>query len=165
LVTETAELPEALVCDFYSIVPLGKGSAEQDATSKPKKEKARVPDRVRRVDAFSLSESAGLEFALLTGDFNPVHWIKPYARAFGFKNKILHGFATMSRTIESLRTHVWSGDRAQLQRMEVRFTRPLVLPAEVGLFVDDAGGVFVGDAPGGPAYMTGTYTTHGAADA
>jgi hypothetical protein len=32
-----------------------------------------------------------------------------------------------------------------------------VLPAKVGLYIDDDS-VFVGDAPGGPAYLVGTYS-------
>ena len=42
--------------------------------------------------------------------------------------------------------------------LDVRFVRPLILPAKVGLYVDGQGGVWVGDAPGGPAYMQGSYT-------
>ena len=61
---------------------------------------------------------AGLEFAFLTGDFNPVHWVRRYARAAGFASPILHGFAMMARTMESLgRTlgPVWGN--ASLERL------------------------------------------------
>ena len=38
-----------------------------------------------------------------------------------------------------------------------RFEARMKLPAEVGLYIDDER-VFVGDAPGGPAYLVGTYS-------
>jgi hypothetical protein len=150
LVTGTASTPEALTCEFQALVPLRRGDGK-------KKERPRVPRDVKELDRWRLGPRAGLEFALLTGDFNPVHWIGPYARAAGFRSTILHGFATMARTIEGLNRTVWAGDVARLKVLDVRFVRPLILPAKVGLYIDGAGGVWVGDAPGGPAYMQGTY--------
>ena len=70
---------------------------------------------------------------------------------------INHGFSTMARAIEGLNRSVFSGDVSKLESIDVQFTKPLVLPAEVGLYVDDDR-VFVGDAPGGPAYLVGTYS-------
>ena len=151
LVTGTASAPEALTCDFQALVPLSRGDG------KKKKERARVPRDVKELAFWRLGPRAGLEFALLTGDFNPVHWVGPYARAAGFRSTILHGFATMARTIEGLNRTLWAGDVERLKVLDVRFVRPLILPAKVGLYVDGQGGVWVGDAPGGPAYMQGSY--------
>ncbi len=103
--------------------------------------------------------------ALLTGDVNPVHWLRPYARAAGFKSTILHGFSTLARSVESLHRARFAGDIDRLASIEVRFTRPLVLPARVRLFVSrppedapDAWGISVGRAPGAPAFMIGHFT-------
>ena len=64
----------------------------------------------------------------------------------------------MARTAEGLNRGLFSGSVRSLQQLDVRFTRPLVLPAAVGLYVlDDS--VFVGDAPGGPAYLVGSFNT------
>ena len=63
-----------------------------------KREPSRVPGDARELSFWNLSASAGLEFAKLTGDFNPIHWVPAYARASGFRNVILHGFATMETT-------------------------------------------------------------------
>ena len=53
---------------------------------------------------------------------------------------------------------LFAGDPSRLASIDVRFTRPLVLPARVGLYVrgDE---VYVGTAPGGPANLVGTFTT------
>ena len=156
VITGTPSVPEALICDFQALVPLP--SKKQHGKKKRKKDRPRVPSGARELAYWKLGPRAGLEFAILTGDFNPVHWIAPYARMSGFKNVILHGFATMALAIEGMNRGLWAGDVHKLRTLEVRFTRPLVLPARVGLYVDGEGGVFVGDAAGGPAYMTGTYT-------
>ena len=157
LVTGTDEHPEALVATAQAIVPLKKDK------SRKKKEPARVPEGAREVAFWSLKPRDGQAFAALTGDVNPIHWLAPYARAAGFKNTILHGYSTLAHALEGLNQHLWMGDVHKLRRVEVRFTRPLVLPARVGLYVvegDEAMEIFVGDAPGGPAYMQGAVETH-----
>lgn len=158
VVTATAEHPEAVVGHLYAIVPLAdkepNGSAAPSTTPK---QKARVPADARELAYWRIGPDAGLAFAMLTGDFNPVHWIKPYARAFGFRSTILHGFATMARTMEGLNRSLFAGSTTRLASIDVKFTRPLVLPASVGLYLTADDRVFVGDAPGGPAYLTGSF--------
>jgi acyl dehydratase len=160
IVTGTAAAPEAVVGHLYAIVPLGGGDKSSDEP-KVKKDKPRVPSDVREVAYWKLSADAGLAFAMLTGDFNPVHWVRPYAKASGFRNMILHGFSTMARAIEGLNRSCFSGDVREVVAFDCKFTRPLVLPAAVGLYVKD-NEVYVGDAPGGPAYLVGSFETNGA---
>jgi hypothetical protein len=52
--------------------------------------------------------------------------------------------------------NVFAGNVHAIGSFDVRFTRPLVLPTEVGFYVE-GNQVFVGDAPGGPAYLVGTF--------
>ncbi len=149
----TSAHPEAVIADVYGIVPLGGG----DKSGKKKDDRPRVPVVVKELARWRLGTRVGLDFAKLTGDFNPIHWIAPAARASGFRNVINHGFSTMARAIEGLNRNVFSGDVSRLESIDVQFKKPLVLPAEVGLYIDDDR-VFVGDAPGGPAYLVGTYS-------
>ena len=106
-----------------------------------------------------MPDSAGLDFAKLTGDFNPIHWLAPYARASGFRAVILHGFSTFARSIEALNRSRFAGDPSKLTVIDARFSRPLVLPARVGIYVTNDGGIWVGDAPGGGAYLEGRFET------
>jgi hypothetical protein len=152
IVTGTKANPEALVAHLYVFVPLKK----DDKKSGKKTEKARVPVDAREISYFKLRDDAGLDFAKLTGDFNPVHWVPRWARAFGFRNVILHGFGTMARAIEALNRGLLAGDVNALAEIDVRFTRPLVLPARVGVYVR-GDRLWVGDAPGGPAYLEGSF--------
>jgi acyl dehydratase len=159
--------PDALEIDVYAIVPLGRGGdgkagkAKGDGGGKPgAKERASVPARAREVTRLRLGRDTGVAYAKLTGDFNPIHWLTPFARAAGFPSVILHGFGTLSFAWEALGRHVFSGDVRAVDRVDVKFTRALVLPHEVGLYVDGQQ-MFVGDAPGGPAYLTGAFASRG----
>lgn len=160
LVTGTARAPRALVCRVTALFPLaktkGKGTSDPKGGKKTR-ERPRVPVDAREIDRWKLGAKSGLDFALLTGDFNPIHWIPAAARMAGFKNTILHGFGTLARTVESLIAGIGAGDARCLASIDVRFVKPVVLPARVGVYIDGEGGCFVGDAPGGPAYLTGTY--------
>jgi acyl dehydratase len=148
IVTGTRETPDALVGELFAVFRLGKGEKTRD--------RARVPSAARELAFWRLPADAGLAFALLTGDFNPIHWVGPYARAFGFRAPIMHGFATLARAIEGLNRGVFAGNVDRLSVIDARFTRPLCLPARVGLYVDGQT-FFVGDGPGGPAYLAGTF--------
>jgi hypothetical protein len=161
IATGPRENPEAVVAHLYVFIPLGEKNGKANGAAKPReKDKPRVPADARELAYFKLSADAGLDFAKLTGDFNPVHWVPRWARAFGFKNTILHGFATLARAFEGLARARFAGDVEAIRELDVRFTRPLVLPARVGLYTVGER-VLVGDAPGGPAYLDGKLITRG----
>ena len=153
VITSTTSVKEALIADIFSLVPLASGDKKEG-----KKEQPRVPDDAKEVAFFEMGATAGLDFAKLTGDFNPIHWIPAAARAAGFPNVILHGFGTMARAIEGLNRGVLGGDVKRIKKWSCRFTKPMVLPAKAALLVK-GNEVFVGVAPGGPAYLVGSYET------
>lgn len=153
--TGTRDEAEIVVAHIFVVIPLGGGKGSKDKPKK-KKQKPLVPTDVRELAYWKIRRDDGLVFASLTGDFNPVHWVAPYAKAFGFKSVILHGFATMARAVEGLNKSLFAGDVHKLKSFDTRFTRPLVLPAEVGLYVKE-NRVWIGDSAGGPAYFEGTF--------
>ena len=148
--------PLALEATLHAVVPLDKPKSE--GAARPKRARPRVPDGARELARLDFGARDGLAFAALTGDFNPVHWIPPYARAAGFRSTILHGFGTFARTWETLVNDRFSGNRDAIRSLDVRFTRPLVLPATARVFLDGET-IAVGEAPGGPANLLGTLTT------
>jgi hypothetical protein len=161
-VTGTTSVPEALRVELTAIVPLGgarKSSSPNGSTGQKKSERPRVADGAHEVLREYLPADTGLSFAKLTGDFNPIHWLPVYAKASGFNNVILHGFGTLARAWEALVRNQLAGDTHAISRLQARFTRPLVLPHEVGVYATPEKDLFVGDAPGGPAYLTGRYET------
>ena len=66
----------------------------------------------------------GGDFALLTGDFNPIHWSNLAGKRSAFGSKVLHGFGTFVRSFELLQANL---NRA-VKHIDVRFTAPLQLP-------------------------------------
>jgi acyl dehydratase len=161
IVTGTKSAPEAVVADLRAFVPLGEAKNGANGKSKsngaPAKPKAHVPEGAREIAYLRLPANAGLDFAKLTGDFNPIHWVPAYARASGFKGVILHGFGSLARAIEALNRGRFAGDVTRLSVIDAKFTRPLVLPAKVGVYVGPSGEIWIGDAPGGAAYLEGRF--------
>jgi hypothetical protein len=155
VITSTRSAPDALIAEMVSFVPL-KGDRSKRDGGKEKKEATRIPDDAKEIAYWRLSADAGLDFAKLTGDFNPIHWIPAAARASGFPNMILHGFGTMARAIEGLNRGLFAWDVTRLKKWSCRLTKPLVLPGKAGLYVK-GNEVFVGVAPGGPALLVGTF--------
>lgn len=153
ITTRTSAHPEALVAHFSAFVPFRSGRG-------PRKEPELVPEGARELQRWKLDSRTGLDFALLTGDFNPIHWVGPWARLSGFPNVILHGFGSMARAAEGLVRGAFGGDGTRLAALDVRFVKPLVLPRDVGLYVD-GGRVWIADGRGTPAYLSGTFEGRG----
>ncbi|AKF05089.1 MaoC domain protein [Sandaracinus amylolyticus] len=113
--------------EVRAFVPLAKGRRGDGA----KKDAPKASAGARELGRFEVGPRAGWEFALLTGDFNPIHWARPWARASGFRGVILHGFGTYSRAWEIVRRA-----RGGLAELDARFTRPLVLPGSARVLAD-----------------------------
>jgi acyl dehydratase len=156
IVTEQRSRPEALVAHVYAIVPTASRSRVRGPARKPR-EVRRVPEGAREIGRLSLDRNAGLDFALLTGDFNPVHWIAPYARLLGYDGTILHGFASAAYAFEMLTRELFAGATNAIRMIDVRFARPLVLPAEVFVCVEGSE-LFLGSR-GGPAFLVGSFAS------
>jgi hypothetical protein len=162
IVTGTAHTPDALVTDVQAFVPL---APKNGAPSRSGRSPAVVPIDARELAYARLRANAGLDFAKLTGDFNPIHWVPAYARAAGFRSVILHGFGTFAIAVEALVRRSLCGRASALRMVEARFTRPLALPGQVGVYVanvrESEGELFVGTAPGGDAHLVGEFATEG----
>lgn len=163
ITTGTADQPNLIVAELYPVIPLPrKTSKEIDKTAAPKEKKQRpqVPETAKELTRWSFPKHAGLDFAKLTGDFNPIHWVGPYAKMAGFPRPILHGFASMAYAFEGINAHLYH-DQRSLAWIDVRFTAPMPLPADVGLYITPDQQVFLGDAPGEKAYLVGSFSdTH-----
>jgi acyl dehydratase len=146
-------------CTMFAIVPL----ARDKGAKAEKRERPSVPADAHPLASVRFTPGHARDFAVLTGDVNPVHWLVPAAKASGFRSTILHGFATLGRGIEAIVKNRLAGDVSRFRGVDVKFVRPVVLPARVTYFVtpaaDGAMGWFAGSAPGGPAYLTGTFRT------
>lgn len=75
------------------------------------------------VGTWQATHNDGLKFAMLTGDFNPIHWIGLAGKLSSFGQKVLHGFGMIVRSYELLPDAV--------QQIDVRFVKPVLLPSKV----------------------------------
>jgi hypothetical protein len=73
--------------------------------------------------AWHADQRDGLRFALLSGDFNPIHWCAPLARRSVFRGMVLHGFGSFVRSYEILRQQ-----GIDFSEIDVRFVKPVPLP-------------------------------------
>jgi len=128
LISGTKRYPNAVEVDVYAVVRLRSNKDK-------KREKPQIPKGSEKLVTWEMHSRSGWEFALLTGDFNPIHWIPSYAKVSGFANTILHGFASLARTTEYLYDTHWKEAKLLPHTIDVRFIRPLVLPSTVTLFI------------------------------
>lgn len=147
----------AVEAEQISIVRRGAG---KKTTDNPRaKEEVLVPEGAREVASFFAHERSGLEYAFYSGDFNPLHWLQPYAQAIGFKRPILHGFAQLGRAYEGMRKNIFCSSIDPLSAMSIRFECPLYLPQARRVFLTEDNQYFLGAAPGAHAIARGTIQT------
>lgn len=165
--TDTPSHPRAIVADLYAVVPCVSRAPRPDGARAPRAEAARgttagsVPSTADELARLHFGPRAGLAFAFLAGDINPVHWLAAYARATGFATPIVHGFALMARAMEALGRAIYAGATSRIRVLDVKFKRPLALSdgVDVGLYVDhrDPNGFYLGAAPGSRAFVVGRF--------
>lgn len=148
--------PDALVAEQVLIVPPLK--RRKGGSRGAPRETPGVDADLELIGSIQAGADAGLEFALLTGDVNPAHWLPAFARMLGHPRPIIHGFSSMARAYECVRAAYFGGDPHALRNVDVRFTRPLALPARAHVFASRDGRLAVGHVPGGVAYLVGTYS-------
>lgn len=112
----TTSHTDAIIIDNYTAIPL---------SSKPPKlagQKTEI-STFRTIGHWAASANAGLEFGLVTGDYNPIHTVKAIGKRSAFGGCILQGFGTFARSYEILYKAGFD-----ICDIEVRFLKPLRLP-------------------------------------
>ena len=119
IATGTMDAPELVVAILHSAF-LNTNGSQKAAVSRPFKASGKTWDAS---GAWRTEAGDGLQFALLTGDFNPIHWLDSAGRKSPFGQTVLQGLGMFSRTFEQLRR------LGPLDGIEVRFLRPVLLPS------------------------------------
>ncbi|EMB2820928.1 acyl dehydratase [Pseudomonas aeruginosa] len=98
----------------------------------PKAEQEPLP--LEPVDNWKAPADIGRRYARAAGDYNPIHLSAPSAKLFGFPRAIAHGLWNKARSLAAL------GERlpASGYRVEVRFQKPVLLPASLTLLASAA---------------------------
>ncbi len=93
-----------------------------------------VPATAQLLATHELQSGEGWRFAKLSGDFNPVHWLTPYARHLGLEGTVAHGFDLCARLGHAAVASLADHQPHRVRFFEVRFRQPVVLPARVSIF-------------------------------
>ncbi len=79
---------------------------------------------------YEVSEDRVRIFAELSGDYNPLHTNRDYARDKGFSGRVVHG--VFQQALASQAVGMWLiGERCLISKILSRFEKPLVYPASV----------------------------------
>lgn len=106
--------------------------ARDRSKSRPKdagERRAPEPLADAELTSFAAPSGIGREYALVSGDYNPIHLSALTAKAFGFPRAIAHGMWTLGRIAAELEDR-WPKGRT---RYDVEFKQPVLLPAYVML--------------------------------
>lgn len=126
----TIAQPNCWEVDFHTLFILGKteGNKRSEDTTE------QTSPRWQEVGQWQVAPQDGWQFALLTGDFNPIHWVDWLAKKSPFGQKVLHGFGMFARTIATLE----AAKAQSVTSIQVRFTGPARLNGQiVSVFVTE----------------------------
>ena len=84
-------------------------------------------------DSVELSRDSLVRYAGASGDFNPIHYRDDVAMSVGLEGVLAHGMLTMGLAVAPVT--VWLGDRGFVSSFQVRFTKPVYVPAESSVIV------------------------------
>ena len=98
----------------------------------------------------------GRRYARASGDWNPIHLSAFSARLFGFPRAIAHGLWHKARALAALHAHL----PAAAVQIDVRFQRPVLLPATLHLLASAPGseGRFALQGDDGTPHLAGRWS-------
>lgn len=77
---------------------------------------------------FHITRDSLVRYAGASGDFNPIHYRDDIAKSVGLPGVLAHGMLTMGLSISPV-IH-WVGSSSAIVDYSVRFTKPVVVPAD-----------------------------------
>ena len=95
-----------------------KGSSSGDDESKDRDEPVYTEEQ-------TVAEDQPTRYAKASGDMNPIHTDPEVAKAAGLPDVILHGLCTMAFAARALVDGVLDGEVEKLERIKVRFAKPV----------------------------------------
>ena len=91
-----------------------------------------LPSRTVHINRATLVQYTGASL-----DRNPIHWDERFARSVGLPDVIAHGMFTMGAAVNVVSD--WVGDAGRVVEYGTRFTKPVVVPYEIGADVEVTG--------------------------
>jgi acyl dehydratase len=125
--------------------------SDEEKPPQEKQAKPGPPNAVLRITPGQIRH-----YASIGGDHNPIHTNPIAAKLFGFPTVIAHGMFTAAAVLANI-----EGQLPDAVRYSVRFAKPVVLPAQAGLYVERVGGGWelnLRDLKKGEPHLKGTVT-------
>jgi acyl dehydratase len=135
--------------------PIAASSAAAPATSPATSPAASAP-AMTPVASWAAPADIGRRYARASGDWNPIHLSPLTARLFGFPRAIAHGLWHEARALAALAVHL----PAAAVEIDVRFQRPVLLPAALHLLASAPGatGRFALQGADGTPHLAGRWS-------
>lgn len=108
--------------DIEAIWPMRREGGKASTTQLP------IPADAM-VQQVHVKADIGRRYARVSGDYNPIHLHAASAKLFGFPKAIAHGMWTVARALAAF-------DTTKARRVEARFRKPVLLPADLTVFAD-----------------------------
>jgi acyl dehydratase len=109
-----------------TILRRGGGSGERPDGERDAEPSANGAGDLPVAGEWCLGGDTGRRYAAVSGDRNPIHMHSLTAKALGFPRAIAHGMWTKARSLAALESRL-----PDAFDVEVRFRRPILLPADV----------------------------------
>ncbi len=137
---------KGLLVDFVSEVAVGNDPAWHQVSTFLHRQRTSLSGEPRPepVPARKLPSPNGIlritpgrirRYAAISGDRNPIHTSSVGARLFGFPGAIAHGMFSAAAVLANI-----EGRLPDAVRYSVKFGKPVVLPADAGLYLDRVSG-------------------------
>lgn len=152
---------------FTQAMELHVPKAAPKDKSKKRPEPPIIDGAMRPLAELKMPRDLGTQYALVSGDFNPVHWARPAAKAMGFRSTFVQGYCTKAMAAHMIVRHLLRGAGDRLVSLKVEFRKPVLLPARISVFIGEprvsSDGIAerslaIGKALEGEAYVTGSFS-------
>lgn len=158
---------KGLLVDILTDIKVGNEPAWSQVTTflhqqrtslsdQPKDEPAKAPKLGPPNAVLSITPGQIRRYAGIGGDHNPIHTSSIGAKLFGFPTAIAHGMFSAAAVLGNI-----EGQLPDAVKYSVRFGKPVLLPAKVGLYVDqtpEGWGLAVRNLSKGYPHLTATVT-------
>jgi acyl dehydratase len=78
-------------------------------------------------ESVEITRDSLVRYAGASGDFNPIHYRDDIAQSVGLDSVLAHGMLTMGLAVAPVTA--WLGNRGFVSSYQVRFTKPVYVPA------------------------------------
>jgi acyl dehydratase len=106
-------------------------------TTAPSPSQSAPTDPLREIAAFRVDPADAVIYSECSGIWNPIHTDPRAARVAGLAHPVLHGTATLARTISAVIASRLDGDPTRVARLSVRFTAPIAAGDEATVAATD----------------------------